>query len=170
VTHQERKLRASIARDLACRNLQGMRVLDFGAGEKLHLTRKLAKRGINVRAFDTPTSLRRIIEKNPRWKKYLHARGKYDLVFASNVVNVQCHPGMLKKTLAQMYDFLKPGGTLIVNVPREPIYLRAPRKQIYSQRDLASLTKKLMEDVGPVVEVREACRGHKFLHLEGKKR
>lgn len=91
-----------------------MSILDFGAGKTALHTSRLRNKGFNVTAHEfgentvpgvhDPAALSRM----------------YDIVFASNVVNVQSNPSMLQATLTQIYNSVKPGGKAIINLPLEP--------------------------------------------------
>lgn len=89
-----------------------MEILDFGAGKDLAHTRALSAPpyNLNVTAHDfsrpNPDALSR----------------KYDLVFASNVLNVQGSPQMAAYTMSQVYNLLKPGGFFVANYPDNPRY------------------------------------------------
>lgn len=93
-------------------------ILDFGAGETAPGTRRLlGKKFKNVTAYDLsegvpveginyidPTALNR----------------QYDVVVASNVLNVASTPSALDKVLDQIRDVTRDGGTAILNYPSTP--------------------------------------------------
>lgn len=89
------------------------KILDFGAGKTAYHTRSLRKDGFNVTAHDFTTT-----EYND--PKALSKR--YDIVFASNVLNVQDSTKMLiNDTLKPIHNILKKGGKFIANFPSSPL-------------------------------------------------
>lgn len=86
----------------------GARILDFGAGKYQIHANKLRDMGHDVTAHDfsdvNPDALNR----------------QYDVVYASNVLNVQGSPTMLAYTLQQIHSLVKPGGVFIGNFPADP--------------------------------------------------
>jgi len=91
-------------------------ILDFGAGIKACHTKLMLKKGWNITAYDFGENL-----------TYFHDAQAldrtYDVVFASNVLNVQSSEEMLKETMQQMWNVVKFRGILIVNYPGSPRYL-----------------------------------------------
>lgn len=111
------------------------RVLDFGAGPDRRHTRALAEdfdqmgRGdIDVQGYDLGDS------------KNILGKG-WDVVFASNVLNVQSQPWELRDTLADLW-LAQGEGRLLVNYPKEP------RKMGMT----AGTMKQWLEDYGWKVE------------------
>ena len=92
-------------------------ILDYGAGKDAIHTLRLREKGYNVVAYEFGDN---IIEG-------LHSRSalinRYDIVFASNVLNVQSGIAMLITTLYQISNVLKDGGIAVFNYPRSPRYL-----------------------------------------------
>jgi SAM-dependent methyltransferase len=90
------------------------KILDFGAGTYATYTLELRKAGLDVTAHDF----------GDNWVKGLHDADaltrKYDIVFASNVLNVQSTVPMMENTLAIIATVLKPGGVFIANYPDKP--------------------------------------------------
>jgi SAM-dependent methyltransferase len=86
----------------------GARILDFGAGKYQIHANKLRDMGHDVTAHDfsdvNPDALNR----------------QYDVVYASNVLNVQGSPTMLAYTIQQIHSLVKPGGVFIGNFPADP--------------------------------------------------
>jgi hypothetical protein len=82
-------------------------ILDFGAGPKEAHAQNLREDGFNVTAWD--------FGKNP---EALYRQ--YDIVYASNVLNVQSSLDMLERTVGQIADLVRPGGTFIGNLPLSP--------------------------------------------------
>jgi hypothetical protein len=88
-------------------------ILDFGAGKDALHTRRLTGLGLNVEAYDfgnnvTPLHNERALQ------------GKYDIVFASNVLNVQQDETMLRETLRQIWQVAN--WRAVFNYPVSPRY------------------------------------------------
>lgn len=89
-------------------------ILDYGAGKSAIHTMELRKQGFNVTAWDVGANFNSPIHD-------LHALvKKYDIVYASNVINVQLNESMLRRTLNEIQGLLKTDGEFIFNYPRSP--------------------------------------------------
>jgi SAM-dependent methyltransferase len=90
------------------------RLLDFGAGKTAIYTKRLRKAGYNVTAYDF----------GDNFDPNIHDRNalvrQYDIVFASNVLNVQSTRAALAKTIKQIKSTLKSNGIAIANYPASP--------------------------------------------------
>lgn len=89
-------------------------ILDFGAGKGATSTKYLLNKGFDVAAYDLWVN-----EGDELLDKYALDR-QYDVVFASNVLNVQSSLQMLCETLIQINSVLKYGGEFICNYPSTP--------------------------------------------------
>lgn len=89
-------------------------ILDFGAGKGATSTKYLLSKGFDVAAYDLWVD-----EGDELLDKYALDR-QYDVVFASNVLNVQSSLQMLCETLMQINSVLKYGGEFICNYPSTP--------------------------------------------------
>lgn len=89
-------------------------ILDFGAGKGATSTKYLLSKGFDVAAYDLWVD-----EGDELLDKYALDR-QYDVVFASNVLNVQSSLQMLCETLMQINSALKYGGEFICNYPSTP--------------------------------------------------
>jgi len=89
-------------------------ILDFGAGTHAVHAQDLRAAGLNVTAHDFGSNV--IVGLHD--PKAL--RRKYDIVYASNVLNVQNDDEMLSKTLNQIAKATKPKGRAILNLPIDP--------------------------------------------------
>lgn len=91
-------------------------ILDYGAGSKAIHTNILRQKGFNVTAYDFGNNV----------DDELHSRNaldmKYDIVYASNVLNVQGSDHMLRHTLSQIRNAMNPNGIFVFNFPRSPRY------------------------------------------------
>ena len=90
-------------------------VLDFGAGKTAMHTKWLKSNGFkNVTAYDFGANCIDGIHDRAALNR------KYDVVFASNVLNVSISMEMLMETLDQIYLSIKHGGKFICNYPSSP--------------------------------------------------
>jgi len=92
------------------------RVLDFGAGSQPFYVLKYRHDGYNIDGYDF---------HQDQWEdKSIITdgfNGQYDIVYASNVLNVAPNEEFLKKnTLDKIHDALKPNGLFIGNFPLSP--------------------------------------------------
>ena len=90
------------------------RVLDYGAGRNAVHAEALRAEGFDVTAWDFGDNFNKAVHD----KRGLDR--KYDTVVASNVLNVQQSKSMLTETLDELASAVKPGGTLIANMPNAP--------------------------------------------------
>ena len=89
-------------------------LLDYGSGKDPIHTKWLRRQGLNVTAYDFGNNcVEGIHDKDALYKRY-------DVVFASNVLNVQSSDTMMNATLYQIYKTLKKGGQFIFNYPSSP--------------------------------------------------
>lgn len=92
-----------------------LKVLDFGAGKTAAHTQMLRDEGFeDVTAFEFGSNL------SPEYHDKNALKKKYDVIFASNVLNVQSSEEMLDITLDSIYNSLKRKGTFICNLPMSP--------------------------------------------------
>lgn len=98
-------------------------ILDFGAGFKATQSQILSVKYPKIKAYDFPETIEDSINDVPELKKFFtdSPKGDYDLVLASNVVNVQRDLSALQNTLNEIYCTMNTGATLIVNIPKDPI-------------------------------------------------
>lgn len=90
------------------------KILDFGAGKDALHTMTLRKLGFNVTAHEFGSNFNNIIHSEDALAY------KYDLVFASNVINVQNSENMLIETLSSINNIVNDGGKFIFNFPSSP--------------------------------------------------
>lgn len=72
--------------------------------------------------------------------KNIHKR-KYDLIFASNVLNVQTDKKMLQITLKEIKSLLKKDGIFIANYPEKPRYAG------FSNEEFVEIIKEIFDNV-----------------------
>lgn len=89
------------------------RILDYGSGKDLIHTRALREAGFRVDAFDIGAN---VTTEHIICPAYMY----YDIVFASNVLNIQPDNVRLLNTIVDIMDALKPKGIFICNYPKTP--------------------------------------------------
>ena len=90
-------------------------ILDFGAGKDAIHAQNLRKKGFKkVTAHEFGTNQKAGLHDPKALKKTYHT------VYASNVLNVQSNPKMLRSTLNQIHKSVKPGGSFVGNLPESP--------------------------------------------------
>lgn len=90
----------------------GDSILDFGAGPKAIHATALRNKGFSVDSIDFGSNL------NPEVHNLKCFEIKYDIVFASNVLNVQSNLKMLKKTLLNISEMC--ADRFVFNYPPSP--------------------------------------------------
>ena len=113
-------------------------ILDFGAGKGATSTKYLLNNGFDVVAYDLWCG-----DGDKLLDKYALNR-QYDVVFASNVINVQSSIDMLRETLMQIYKATKYGGEFICNYPN------SPRKMDIAANDIAMIINDVFGSVEKV--------------------
>lgn len=124
--NKDGSIRAIVPRYVADNVNKHESILDFGAGKGAVHTKWLRKEGFNVTAYDFGENcIEGLHDKNALQKRY-------DVIMASNVLNVCSSEHMLYETLKQISYSLKTGGILICNFPA------SPRKLNWRVDDIAS--------------------------------
>lgn len=117
---------------------KGEAILDFGAGKGATSTKYLLSKGFDVTAYDLWCGDGdKLLDENA-------LNRQYDVVFASNVLNVQSSKEMLIETLTQIYKATKDGGEFICNYPSNP------RKMNVAANDIAMIIKEVFGNVKKV--------------------
>lgn len=88
------------------------KILDYGCGSEFIQGNYLRQQDFDVDGWD--------IGVNKPKNCVSELRHIYDVVYASNVLNVISSESMLMETLDQIYNCLKPGGLFISNYPAAP--------------------------------------------------
>ena len=116
-------------------------ILDFGAGKDAQHTRMLRNAG-----FHSVTAH----EFGENFKPGFHYENaldyKYNVVFASNVINVQSNLTMLRKTLELMKNSTSYFGQIIFNYPDNPRHLGHTTKDV--QDFIETFFSRKVEQVG----------------------
>jgi len=89
-------------------------ILDFGAGKGAMHAQAFVNDGWNCLAHEFGDNI------NPRVHCELSLLNKYDVVYASNVLNVQGDEVMLRETLQQVKAVMKVGAVFFANYPLDP--------------------------------------------------
>ena len=91
-----------------------IRILDYGAGPKAIHARALRKLGFNVTAWEIGENF------NKRYHDQDALCHSYEIIYASNVLNVQPNVECLIETLKQLRDIQYRNAWCIVNYPNTP--------------------------------------------------
>jgi SAM-dependent methyltransferase len=116
-------------------------ILDYGSGKHAVHAKSLGTRGYNITAHDFGDNFVKGTH-NPNALKH-----KYDMVYASNVMNVQTSQKMLDKTLDEIYRVLKPGGTFLCNYPQSPRYVELDDDTVLSTYGMEAVLKAKFKSV-----------------------
>ena len=129
VFDKDGNVRSVVARFVASNVNKDKKVLDFGCGSEFIQGKYLRSLGFNVDAWDfgdnTPNECIEVLKDET-----------YDVVYASNVLNVISSLPMLMETLEQIYKCIKDGGMFIANYPQ------SPRKMTMSEKEM----RKIIEE------------------------
>ena len=89
-------------------------ILDFGAGKSAAHARAFVEDGFNCLAHEFGDNV------DPRYHSEQALQNKYDIVYASNVLNVHVSLHNLLETLDTVKSVMKDDGVFIANFPLEP--------------------------------------------------
>lgn len=89
------------------------KILDYGAGKGAMHTLYLREKGLDCTAYDFGENVTELHDKSALDRQY-------DIVFASNVLNVCSTTHMLVNTTMEIWQATKAGGIAIVNYPSSP--------------------------------------------------
>lgn len=107
---------------IVCRTWYGARpiptVLDYGAGPEAVHSKMLRDCGLDVAAWDIGYNFREGVHDPQALSR------TYDVVMASNVLNVQPTPEHLLAVLDELFGLVKPYGMLVCNYPASPRVLK----------------------------------------------
>lgn len=99
------------------------KILDYGAGKRAVHTLYLRKKGFDCTAYDFGDNVTDVHDKEALKKQY-------DIVFASNVLNVCSSHNMLVNVVKEIYNATKENGVAIMNYPD------SPRKTNFTEQDI----------------------------------
>lgn len=127
VFDKDGNIRSVVARYIEKNIDKSKKILDFGCGPEFVQGKYLNGIGFNVSGWDfgenKPDNCVSKLEK------------VYDVVYASNVLNVISSKRMLEETLDQIYGCIKDGGVFIANYPQ------SPRKMAMNDRQLSEIVQ-----------------------------
>ena len=118
-------VRSVVARFVASSVNKEKKILDFGCGSEFIQGKYLRDLGFDVSGWD--------FGENKPQECVDKLEKIYDVVYASNVLNVISSLSMLMETLDQIYSCLKDGGMFVANYPK------SPRKMELSEQDLSDI-------------------------------
>lgn len=121
-------IRSVVARFVANSINKDKKILDFGCGSEFIQGKYLRDLGFDVAAWDFGEN--KPVECVDKLEKI------YDVVYASNVLNVISSLSMLMETLDQIYGCIKDGGMFIANYPQ------SPRKMTMSDKELSNIIQE----------------------------
>lgn len=125
VFDKDGNVRSIVARFVATHINKDKKILDFGCGPEFIQGKYLRELGFDVCGWD--------FGANKPKDCVQELEQVYDVVYASNVLNVISSLSMLMETLDQIYNCIKNGGRFIANYPQ------SPRKMIISDKDLRDI-------------------------------
>jgi len=106
-------------------------ILDYGSGHKAIHTKMLRKAGYgNTWAHDFVKDSK---ADGMFVKDLISVKGKWDIIFASNVLNVQVSDEMLSTTLNEIWQLMNPFSIFVANYPKSPRKLGMTIEQLYSK-------------------------------------
>ena len=100
-------------------------ILDFGAGKSAAHARAFVEDGFNCLAHEFGDNI------DPRYHSEHALENKYDIVYASNVLNVHISVHNLSITLDTIKSVMKVDGVFIANYPLEPRKMRMRAFEMY---------------------------------------
>lgn len=128
VFDKDGNVRSVVARFVANSINKDKKILDFGCGPKFIQGKYLRELGFDVSGWDFGTN-----KPNGCVDKLEKI---YDVVYASNVLNVISSQPMLMETLEQINTCLKDGGMFIANYPQ------SPRKMSMSEKEMQKIIQE----------------------------
>ena len=142
VRNKDGSLRAVVPKYVESIARKEDKILDYGAGKWAVHTLYLREKGFDCTAYDFGDNV-----------KYIHdedaLKRQYDIVFASNVLNVCSSLTMLINTVKEICNATKDNGVAIMNYPSNP--------------------RKLVLDVASMEHVIENVFKHKITRVGGTK-
>ena len=112
VFDKDGNIRSVVAKYVECNVDKDKKILDYGCGSEFIQGNHLRNNGFDIDGWD--------IGANKPNNGINELRCIYDVVYASNVLNVINSDAMMEETLDQIYNCLKTGGMFIANYPSAP--------------------------------------------------
>ena len=104
-----------------------IQILDFGAGKAAAHAQKFVEDGFNCLAYEFGDNV------DPRVHCELALLNKYDIVYASNVLNVQSSMRMLEETIIQVKLVMEQDGVFFANFPLQPRKMEMKGHELHSR-------------------------------------
>lgn len=134
VFDKDGNVRSVVARFVVNSISKDKKILDFGCGSEFIQGKYLRELGFDVSGWDFGDNKPKdCVEKLEQ---------VYDVVYASNVLNVISSRQMLMETLEQIRGCLKDGGIFIANYPQ------SPRKMNISKEELRIIIQNKLGGIG----------------------
>lgn len=115
-------IRSVVARFVTNYVPKDLKILDFGCGSEFIQGKYLRNLGFDVSGWD--------FGENKPAECVDKLEQVYDVVYASNVLNVISSKSMLAETLNQISGCLKDGGMFIANYPQSPRKMKITNKEL----------------------------------------
>jgi len=122
---------------------KNIKILDFGSGKDAKHTYSLREMGLDVTAHDFSANIRDEHHDPNALEKV------YDIIFASNVLNVQGSENMMRRTIEDILKTMNEGSVFIANFPGSPRYGFQTAKE----------AKDVLEDYFDIVVIHGSDRG-----------
>lgn len=119
------------------------RILDLGSGKHAIHAQQLLQLGFDVVAFEIGNNYNPQLHDSCALNFY-----DYDIIYTSNVINVQTHIEHVQNLLEVVISHLKDGGKYVCNYPAEPRYLPG-----MTTRDFEDMLKLLFYKVEKIKKV-----------------
>ena len=110
-------------------------ILDYGSGPNRIHQINLNTDGFKVHAFDFGKNWREGMQ-------YEVFPDRYDLIYASNVMNTWSTPLMVSNSLEQIKTGLKKGGVFLSNYPKSPRYMKD-----FNDEDIVKILNSFFSEV-----------------------
>jgi hypothetical protein len=130
--NKDGSIRAVVPKYVAEHTSKKDSILDFGAGKAALHTKWLREQGFNVTAYDFGNNCIEGLHD-----KYALCK-LYNVIMASNVLNVQSSTLMMFTTLWQICNSLEYGGRFVCNYPSSP-----RKMELLTVRDLESILQRV---------------------------
>lgn len=128
VLDKDGNVRSVVAKFVAANVTKDKKILDFGCGSEFIQGKYLRGLGFNVSGWDFGVNKpKECVDKLEKI---------YDVVYASNVLNVVSSQSMLIETLNQICNCIKDGGIFIANYPQ------SPRKMAMTEKELRGIIQE----------------------------
>jgi len=117
----------------------GITLLDFGAGKSAQHTKALREDGYDVTAYDFGANI-----DNEFYDENALDR-TYDVIYLSNVLNVQSSISMLEQTIEQVLGCMNDKSIVILNYANTPRYLKWNVQKMQSYLEQTFITERIKQ-------------------------